>query len=113
MPLTIHSPGRDWLYRQPAGGRADLGIGMGYAPHESGLWSPVARRVSLMDEGIEVLQRCFTGERFSYSGKRYQFEDVKITPGYVQEGGHHFDRRHVRGWRCGPLATTRTFCPKG
>jgi len=40
-----------------------------------------------MDEGIEVLRRCFTGQRFSYSGKRYQFEDVVITPGYVQEGG--------------------------
>ena len=47
----------------------------------------LARRVSLMNEGIEVLQRCFSGERFSYHGKRYQFEDVKITPGYVQPGG--------------------------
>ena len=71
-----------------SGGRVDLGIGMGYAPHEfKGFGLPVARRVSLMNEGIEVLQRCFTGERFSYAGKRYQFEDVKITPGYVQEGG--------------------------
>jgi len=40
-----------------------------------------------MEEGIEVLQKCFSGERFSYQGKRYQFEDVIITPGYVQEGG--------------------------
>ena len=71
-----------------SGGRVDLGIGMGYAPHEfRGFGMPVSRRVSLMNEGIEVLQRCFTGERFSYHGKRYQFEDVKITPGYVQQGG--------------------------
>ena len=57
-------------------------------PHEfRGFGLPVARRVSLMNEGIEVLQRCFSGERFSYHGKRYQFEDVKITPGYVQPGG--------------------------
>ena len=71
-----------------SGGRVDLGIGMGYAPHEfRGFGLPVARRVSLMNEGIEVLQHCFAGERFSYRGKRYQFEDVKITPGYVQEGG--------------------------
>jgi alkanesulfonate monooxygenase SsuD/methylene tetrahydromethanopterin reductase-like flavin-dependent oxidoreductase (luciferase family) len=54
-----------------SGGRVDLGIGMGYAPHEfRGFGLPVARRVSLMNDG-----------------KRYQFEDVKITPGYVQEGG--------------------------
>ncbi|MEM7081045.1 MAG: LLM class flavin-dependent oxidoreductase, partial [Pseudomonadota bacterium] len=71
-----------------SGGRVELGLGMGYAPHEfRGFGFPVSHRVSLMNEGIEVLQRCFTGERFSYQGKRYQFEDVMITPGYVQEGG--------------------------
>ena len=71
-----------------SGGRVELGLGMGYAPHEfRGFGLPVSHRVSLMNEGIEVLQRCFQGERFSYSGKRYQFEDVIITPGYVQEGG--------------------------
>ena len=71
-----------------SGGRVDIGLGMGYAPHEfRGFGFPPSRRVSLMNEGIEVLQRCFTGERFSYHGKRYQFEDVIIKPGYVQEGG--------------------------
>jgi alkanesulfonate monooxygenase SsuD/methylene tetrahydromethanopterin reductase-like flavin-dependent oxidoreductase (luciferase family) len=71
-----------------SGGRVELGIGMGYAPHEfRGFGLPVSRRVSLMNEGIEVLQRCFTGERFSYHGKRYQLDDVRITPGYVQPGG--------------------------
>ena len=71
-----------------SGGRVEVGLGMGYAPHEfRGFGFPVSRRVSLMEEGIEVLQKCFSGERFSFQGKRYQFEDVKITPGYVQEGG--------------------------
>lgn len=71
-----------------SGGRIELGLGMGYARHEfRGFGLPVSRRVSLMNEGIEVLQRCFTGERFSYQGKRYQFDDVLITPGYVQPGG--------------------------
>ena len=71
-----------------SGGRVEVGVGMGYAPHEfRGFGIPVPRRVSLMDEGIEVLQRCFSGERFSYQGKRYHLEDVRITPGYVQDGG--------------------------
>lgn len=71
-----------------SGGRVELGLGMGYAPHEfRGFGFPVSRRVSLMNEGIEVLQKCFLGERFSYHGKRYQFDDVIITPGYVQKGG--------------------------
>ena len=69
-------------------GRVELGVGMGYAPHEfRGFGIPLPRRVSLMDEGLEVLRRCFAGERFSFQGKRYQFEDVVISPGYVQPGG--------------------------
>jgi alkanesulfonate monooxygenase SsuD/methylene tetrahydromethanopterin reductase-like flavin-dependent oxidoreductase (luciferase family) len=40
-----------------------------------------------MDESIEVLQRCFVGEAFSFHGKRFQFDDVVIRPGYVQTGG--------------------------
>jgi alkanesulfonate monooxygenase SsuD/methylene tetrahydromethanopterin reductase-like flavin-dependent oxidoreductase (luciferase family) len=69
-------------------GRVEIGVGMGYAAHEfRGFGFPVSRRLSLTDEGLEVLTRAFTGERFSLTGKRYQFQDVKITPGYVQPGG--------------------------
>ena len=71
-----------------SGGRVEIGVGMGYAAHEfRGFGFPVARRLSLTDEGLEVLTRAFTGETFSFTGKRYQFQDVKITPGYVQPGG--------------------------
>ena len=71
-----------------SGGRVEVGVGMGYAPHEfNGFGIPVARRVSLMEEGIDILRRCFSGERFSYHGKRYQLNDVCIRPGYVQPGG--------------------------
>ena len=71
-----------------SGGRVELGVGMGYAPHEfRGFGLPVSRRVSLTDEGIAVLKHCFSGEKFSFKGKRYDFQDVKITPGYVQPGG--------------------------
>ncbi|MFT4584549.1 MAG: alkanesulfonate monooxygenase SsuD [Gammaproteobacteria bacterium] len=71
-----------------SGGRVELGLGMGYAPHEFRSFGiPVKRRVSLMNEGIEVLQHCFSGERFSYHGKRYDFSDVKVTPGFVQADG--------------------------
>ena len=71
-----------------SGGRVEMGVGMGYAAHEfRGFGFPFSRRLSLTDEGLEVLTRAFTGERFSFAGKRYQFQDVKITPGYVQPGG--------------------------
>ena len=69
-------------------GRIEIGVGMGYAPHEfRGFGLPVSRRVSLTDEGIEVLRHCFTGEKFSFHGKRYDFDDVVIRPRYVQPGG--------------------------
>jgi alkanesulfonate monooxygenase SsuD/methylene tetrahydromethanopterin reductase-like flavin-dependent oxidoreductase (luciferase family) len=71
-----------------SGGRVDLGLGMGYAPHEfKGFGLPVNNRLSLMNEGIEVLKECFSGRQFSYHGKRWDFDDVIITPGYVQPGG--------------------------
>jgi alkanesulfonate monooxygenase SsuD/methylene tetrahydromethanopterin reductase-like flavin-dependent oxidoreductase (luciferase family) len=69
-------------------GRVEIGVGMGYARHEfKGFGLPLSRRVSLTDEGIAVLRRAFVGEPFSFEGKRYSFHDVRITPGYVQEGG--------------------------
>src|SRR5947208_7598767 len=69
-------------------GRIEVGVGMGYAPHEfRGFGLPVPRRVSLTDEGIEVLRHCFTGEKFSFHGTRYDFDDVVIRPRYVQPGG--------------------------
>ncbi len=71
-----------------SGGRVEIGVGMGYAPHEfRGFGVPLPQRVSRMDEGLEVLRRCFAGERFSFHGTRYRFDDVIIRPGYVQPGG--------------------------
>ena len=71
-----------------SGGRIELGVGMGYAPHEfRGFGMPLPQRVSRTEEGLEVLRRCFRGDRFSFRGARYQFDDVQIRPGYVQPGG--------------------------
>jgi alkanesulfonate monooxygenase SsuD/methylene tetrahydromethanopterin reductase-like flavin-dependent oxidoreductase (luciferase family) len=73
---------------QLSDGRMELGVGLGYAPHEFAAFGiPRSRRVSLTEECVEILQRAWTGERFSYSGKRYQFDDVKVTPAPVQPGG--------------------------
>lgn len=69
-------------------GRIELGAGMGYAAHEFAAFGlPVTRRLSLTTEAVEILQLAFRGERFSYHGKRYHFDDVLVTPPVVQEGG--------------------------
>jgi len=69
-------------------GRMEIGVGMGYALHEfHGFNIPRTQRVSRTEEGVEVLQRAFTGERFSFEGKRFTYNDVRVTPTPVQEGG--------------------------
>ncbi|MGB1687773.1 MAG: LLM class flavin-dependent oxidoreductase [Ilumatobacteraceae bacterium] len=69
-------------------GRMEIGVGMGYALHEfHGFNIPRAQRVSRTEEGVEILQRAFSGDRFSYAGKRFTYNDVRVTPTPVQEGG--------------------------
>jgi alkanesulfonate monooxygenase SsuD/methylene tetrahydromethanopterin reductase-like flavin-dependent oxidoreductase (luciferase family) len=73
---------------QLSGGRMELGVGLGYAPHEfKGFGIPISRRVSLTEECVEVMRLAWSGDRFSYHGKRWQFEDVRVTPDPVQPGG--------------------------
>ncbi len=73
---------------QLSGGRMELGLGLGYAPHEFRAFGiPVSRRVSLTEECADILRLAWLGERFSYAGKRYQFDDVLVTPSPVQPGG--------------------------
>lgn len=69
-----------------SGGRFDLGVVLGYRKEEyEGMGVPMKQRPSRMDEGIEVLGKALGGEKFSYDGKRYKFENAKLTPGPVQK----------------------------
>jgi len=45
---------------------------------------PPRYRPSLMEEGVEVVKRCWTEDRFSFTGKRYSLHDLSITPKPVQ-----------------------------
>ncbi|MEW6145658.1 MAG: LLM class flavin-dependent oxidoreductase [Thermodesulfobacteriota bacterium] len=66
-------------------GRFDLGVVLGYRKEEyEGMGVPMKQRPSRMDEGIEVLEKALTGEKFSYEGRRYRFENAKLTPRPVQ-----------------------------
>src|SRR5437588_663016 len=69
-----------------SGGRFELGIGRGYRPHEfAGFGLNQKQRRSMTDEGIEIIRRAWSGERFSFSGKHYQVNDVRLTPTPVQK----------------------------
>ncbi len=71
-----------------SGGRIELGIGMGYAPHEFAAFGiPRSERVSRTEEGITVLQRALSGEPFDLVGKHWQFRGACVRPRPVQPGG--------------------------
>jgi alkanesulfonate monooxygenase SsuD/methylene tetrahydromethanopterin reductase-like flavin-dependent oxidoreductase (luciferase family) len=64
-----------------AHGRFVLGLAIGYVPPEYGMFGVNRRqRPSLMDEGIDIIRRCWTEERFDYEGKRYRLRGVSVQP---------------------------------
>lgn len=69
-------------------GRMELGIGMGYVPAEFKAFGvPLKNRVSMTEEGIDILRLAWADGPFSYQGKRYTLEDVDVHPKPVQMGG--------------------------
>jgi alkanesulfonate monooxygenase SsuD/methylene tetrahydromethanopterin reductase-like flavin-dependent oxidoreductase (luciferase family) len=73
---------------QLSGGRMEFGVGLGYAPHEFRTFGiPVSHRVSLTEECVDILRLAWGGEPFSYAGKRYRFDDVRVRPAPVQPDG--------------------------
>jgi alkanesulfonate monooxygenase SsuD/methylene tetrahydromethanopterin reductase-like flavin-dependent oxidoreductase (luciferase family) len=71
-----------------SGGRMELGVGMGYAPHEFRAFGiPRAERVSRMEEGLEVLKLAWAGEPFDFRGRHWSFEGARVRPLPVQRGG--------------------------
>jgi alkanesulfonate monooxygenase SsuD/methylene tetrahydromethanopterin reductase-like flavin-dependent oxidoreductase (luciferase family) len=63
------------------GGRFLLGVGQGYHEAEfAGFGRALRNRPSLLEEGIEVIRRAWTGDVVNYSGKRFRVEGLRITP---------------------------------
>ncbi len=62
-------------------GRLRLGIGLGYRGEEfGGFQISRKQRLGRTLETIEILKRAWTGERFSFAGKYFQFHDVRVLP---------------------------------
>lgn len=68
-----------------SGGRLIVGAGLGYQGADfEAFGTPIARRVSLLEESIEILKLAWTRERFSFHGRRFELEDVSVVPKPVQ-----------------------------
>jgi len=67
-------------------GRLDLGVGQGYWLSEfASLGIPRSQRASHVEEGLEILQRCFAQDSFSFDGKYYHLREVALTPKPIQQ----------------------------
>jgi probable F420-dependent oxidoreductase len=71
-----------------SGGRLILGLGLGWREEEFRMFGqPLSERVRRTAETVEILRRSWTGERFSFEGKVYSFDKVKVTPRPARESG--------------------------
>jgi alkanesulfonate monooxygenase SsuD/methylene tetrahydromethanopterin reductase-like flavin-dependent oxidoreductase (luciferase family) len=63
------------------GGRFDLGVGQGYWEREfAAFGQPLRNRPSLLEEGVEVIRRAWSGSAEPYEGRRYRLPAVAVTP---------------------------------
>jgi alkanesulfonate monooxygenase SsuD/methylene tetrahydromethanopterin reductase-like flavin-dependent oxidoreductase (luciferase family) len=92
IQLPLHNPVRlaeDALVVDAlSGGRLRMGFGMGYYHQEfNGMGVNLKERPSRTEEGIEILRLAFAGEPFSYHGRRYDFDEITVTPKPIRPGG--------------------------
>jgi alkanesulfonate monooxygenase SsuD/methylene tetrahydromethanopterin reductase-like flavin-dependent oxidoreductase (luciferase family) len=100
-----------------SGGRLVLGVGLGEPPEDEygsfGEPTDPVVRAAMLDEGLEVLTRLWSGETVSFQGRHYRVDQVAFQPTPVQ-------RPRIPIWvagawpRPGPLRRAARFdgsCP--
>lgn len=88
--LTLHNPVR--VAEDAAtvdiisNGRFDLGVAIGYRKEEfDGFNIPIRQRPSRIEEGIEIIRKSWSNEPFTFNGKRFNFENIEVTPKPLQQ----------------------------
>jgi probable F420-dependent oxidoreductase len=62
-------------------GRVILGVGVGYQASDFQAFGvPMEHRGAMFEEGVEIIRRCWQGERFSFRGTHYTLEDMQMRP---------------------------------
>jgi alkanesulfonate monooxygenase SsuD/methylene tetrahydromethanopterin reductase-like flavin-dependent oxidoreductase (luciferase family) len=67
-------------------GRLDVGVGRGNRPAEfAGYRVPQIENRERFDETVEILRLAWTQERFSFHGRFFDFDDVRVIPKPLQQ----------------------------
>jgi probable F420-dependent oxidoreductase len=73
---------------QLSGGRLILGLGIGWREEEFRMFGvPIAERAQRTAETVEILRRAWAGRRFSFEGRSFHYDRVKVTPPSARSGG--------------------------
>jgi probable F420-dependent oxidoreductase len=73
---------------QLSDGRLILGLGIGWRPEEFRMFDvPISERLQRTVETIEVLRRAWSGRRFSFQGRAFRYDRVRVTPPPARPGG--------------------------
>ena len=68
-----------------SGGRVAFGVGLAYQEADFKAFGLEKRhRVGRFEEALEILDKSWSGERFSYQGTHFQIDDVQILPRPIQ-----------------------------
>jgi probable F420-dependent oxidoreductase len=85
LVLPLHEP--VWTAKALAsldvmsGGRLTVAVGAGWSAGEyEAVGSDFATRGARLDEGIDVLRRCWTDDPASFAGAHYRFTDIRVVP---------------------------------
>jgi alkanesulfonate monooxygenase SsuD/methylene tetrahydromethanopterin reductase-like flavin-dependent oxidoreductase (luciferase family) len=70
---------------QLSGGRIDWGAGRGYQGHEfTGFGVDITKSHLIFREQLQVIERAWSGERFSHDGEVFRFPELEVLPTPVQ-----------------------------
>lgn len=90
LPLIhpVHLAEDSAIVDQATKGRLILSVGVGYQPQDFAVFGVDSKqRVGLTEEGIAILRQAWTGERFSFAGKRFRLDDVLVAPRAYRPSG--------------------------
>jgi probable F420-dependent oxidoreductase len=69
-------------------GRLILGLGIGWRAEEFRMFNvPISERLQRTVETIEVLRRAWSERRFSFSGRAFGYDRVRVSPPPARPGG--------------------------